>query len=139
MIHINKTKCKLMMMTCIHCISILVKLVSEKAAAEVKKGSTIKPWSKEEIDAIKRSLQGHINTMTCPGKGPCVEANEKEPALKEKDWYSVIYKAAYFITKKKKRLESNKKRKFAHQRRKNLINKARRTKTGAQPLDKYFA
>ena len=109
--HINKTKCKFMMMTCIHCISILVKLVSENAAAEVKKGSTIKPWSKEEIDAIKRSLQGHINTMTCPGKGPCVEANEKEPALKERDWYSVKYKAAYLITKKKKRLESNNKKK----------------------------
>ena len=143
MIHINKTKCKFMMMTCIHCISILVKLVSENAAAEAKKGSTIKPWSKEEIDAIKRSLQGHINTMTCPGKGPCVEANETEPALKERDWYSVKYKAAYLLQRKRKGGGGGWKviirRKFAHQRRKNLINKARRPKTGAHPLDKYFA
>ena len=120
MIYINKTKCKFIMMTCIHCISILVKLVSENAAAEVKKGSTIKPWSKEEIDAIKRSLQGHINTMTCPGKGPCVEANEKEPALKQRDWYSVKYKAAYLITKKKKRLESNNKKKVCTPKKKKI-------------------
>ena len=128
-----------MMMICIHCISILVKLVSENATAEVKKGSTIKPWSKEEINAIKRSLQGHINTMTCPGNGPCVEAIEKEPALKERDWYSVKFKAAYLITKKKKRLESNNKKKVCTPKKKNLRNKARRPKTVAQPLDKYFA
>ena len=55
----------------------------------------------EEIAAIKRNLQGYINTKTCPGKDPCMEAISKEPVLKNRPWKSVKYKVVYLFSQKK--------------------------------------
>ena len=78
--------------------------------AEPKKGQKIKPWSEEEIAAIKRSLQGYIFSLTCPGKTPCLEAIAKEPALKNRDWHTVKFKAAYIISKKKAAIKKPKRK-----------------------------
>ena len=93
----------------VHHISILVTFVLEASKQTLKKQPTVKPWTTDEMTAIKRSLQGYVNTLTCPGKKPCVEAMVKEPALKGRDWKSIKYKVAYLISKKRQKQNKHKK------------------------------
>lgn len=78
----------------------------------------VKPWTTEEMKAIKRSLQGYINTLTCPGKAPCMEAIVKEQALKDRDWKSIKYKVAYLISKRKQIPNKQKKKKYDNSKKK---------------------
>ena len=85
--------------------------VLEDPKLTLKKMPKVKPWTADEMKAIKRSLQGYVNTLTCPGKTPCMEAIVKEPALKGRDWKSIKYKVAYLIFKRKQTPNKQKKKK----------------------------
>lgn len=53
--------------------------------------------------AVKRQLQGYINTLKCPGKGACLSAKKKEVALSSRDWRAIKYFVHNQIEKKKKK------------------------------------